>query len=180
MNQLEQKQFLQLARQAIKAEFDHTKCDTDFPGIGKKAATFVTLTKNGQLRGCIGCLEPIESLTESIKHNAINAAFNDYRFQPLTQGELNQVKIEISILSQPEAINFTDQDDLLSKIRPNIDGLILSADGKSATFLPQVWEDLPDKHQFIASLLEKARLSKNRFEQPGVKAQKYQVEHFCE
>ena len=121
-------------------------------------ASFVTLEKKGQLRGCIGMLEATRPLIEDIAENAYSAAFRDPRFPPVDENELQQMDIHLSILSPSEPISFTSEQDLISQIRPGIDGLILQEGTKSGTFLPSVWESLSKPEQFLKHLKQKARL----------------------
>jgi AmmeMemoRadiSam system protein A len=125
-----------------------------------KQACFVTLTKKGELRGCIGGLYPRQELWKDIVENSINAGFRDPRFSPLREGELKNIKIEISILSIPKKLEFKTPEELLKKINSN-HGIILQKRMSSATFLPQVWEQLPDKIEFLEHLSIKAGLSKD-------------------
>ena len=124
----------------------------------QKRATFVTLTIGGQLRGCIGMLEAVRPLAEDVAENAHAAAFEDPRFPPLTKTEFKKLEIHISVLSPPEKLEFSSEVDLLSKIRPGIDGLILQEGFRRGTFLPSVWEELPEKELFWAHLKLKAGL----------------------
>jgi uncharacterized protein len=133
-----------------------------FPEFNKIAATFVTLTIDGNLRGCIGSLEPRQSLYDDIVSNAHNAAFGDPRFSPLTNEEFKQTKIEISLLSSTSELEYDDFNDLKSKLIPNKHGVILKLHGHQATFLPQVWEQLPDFETFIYHLYLKAGLDINQ------------------
>jgi len=128
----------------------------DAPG-----AVFVTLTQSGQLRGCIGSLVAHRPLRDDVVQNAQAAAFGDPRFPTLRAGEFEGTDIEVSVLSEPEPMPFTSRDDALAQLRPGIDGVILSAGFHRATFLPQVWEELPDKEQFIGHLFRKAGLPSN-------------------
>jgi hypothetical protein len=122
------------------------------------AATFVTLTKDGALRGCIGSLSATRPVGEDVASNARAAAFQDPRFPKLKREEWPRCRVEVSLLSAPKPIAFADEAELLAQIRPGEDGLILEAEGKRATFLPQVWEGLPDKRQFLGELMKKAGL----------------------
>jgi len=121
-------------------------------------ASFVTLTVNGQLRGCIGSLEAHQPLIADVADNAYNAAFSDPRFPALQKNEYPQVTKHISVLSKPTPMHFTSEADLLRQIRPNIDGLILSDGWHRGTFLPAVWEDLPTPELFLQHLKLKAGL----------------------
>jgi AmmeMemoRadiSam system protein A len=141
---------------------------------------FVTLTKKGQLRGCIGYLDAREPVTEAVRHNAVNAAFHDPRFSPVKASELKDIDIEVSILSDPEALSYTDAGDLLVKLRPGIDGVIIRSGYHSATFLPQVWDQLPDKREFLAHLCLKAGLPSNEWEKGRLEVLTYQVQYFEE
>jgi AmmeMemoRadiSam system protein B/AmmeMemoRadiSam system protein A len=121
-------------------------------------ATFVTLTKEGILRGCIGSLQAERALAEDVAQNALGAAFHDPRFPAMTPAEWPQCRVEVSLLSTPKPLRFADEADLLERIRAGEDGLIIEADGKRGTFLPQVWEDLADKRLFLSHLMRKAGL----------------------
>lgn len=132
------------------------------PALQARGASFVTLTRNGALRGCIGSLRPQRPLGDDIVANAIAAATADPRFPPLTLAELGEVSIEVSVLSAPEFIDFASEDALLAQLRPGEDGLILFSGCRSATFLPQVWAQLPDPRDFLAALKEKAGLPAGR------------------
>ena len=145
-----------------------------------KRGTFVTLTINNQLRGCIGNLSSDKSIREGVQDNAVNAAFSDPRFPPLSRKELAAVDIEISLLTEPRPLEFKDADDLLAKLRPGIDGLIIRKGGRSATFLPQVWDQLPDKKLFLSHLCSKAGLPADAWRSPGLEVQVYQVQYFHE
>ncbi len=133
----------------VKAE-DYTK------ELQENGASFVTLKLNGELRGCIGTVEAWRSLVEDIAENAYNAAFRDPRFSPLTENELDGLELSISILTKPEPMTFTDEANLLEQIKPEIDGLVIEDKGKRGLFLPIVWEQLPEKRDFLAHLKLKA------------------------
>lgn len=142
--------------------------------------TFVTLKNQGNLRGCIGNLEPSGSLIDSIRRNSLSAAFHDHRFSPLSVEEFSGVEVEISILNPPEQLNYMDSSDLLEKIRPGIDGVILQHGKARATFLPQVWEQLPEPEAFLSQLCQKAGLLPSAWQnnQPDIFI--YQVQSFKE
>ena len=142
--------------------------------------TFVTLKVAGQLRGCIGSLAAEESILDGVKRNAVNAAFHDPRFSPLTVEEIEDVDIEISILTNPQPLEYTNGVDLISKLRVNVDGVILQKGRASATFLPQVWEQLPRPENFLSHLCVKAGLSANAWENTRLKISTYQVQYFEE
>ena len=124
--------------------------------LAQTAATFVTLTKDGKLRGCIGSLEAQRPLRDDVAANAVAAAFRDPRFPALTAEEWPKCRVEVSLLSRPKTIRFADEADLLAQVRAGEDGIILEHAGKRATYLPQVWEGLPDKLRFFAELKRKA------------------------
>ena len=126
--------------------------------LGQTGATFVTLMKEGRLRGCIGSLQAQRSLRDDVRENALAAAFRDPRFPALTLEEWPRCSVEISLLSRPKTMHFADEQDLLAQVRPGEDGIILEFAGKRATFLPQVWEGLPDRQRFFAELKRKAGL----------------------
>ncbi|MFO1361044.1 MAG: AmmeMemoRadiSam system protein B [Burkholderiales bacterium] len=131
----------------------------DEPWLREKRATFVTLTSGGRLRGCIGSLQPTRALGADVVANAANAALADRRFAPLKPDELAAVEMEVSLLSAPALVQFADADELVAQLRPGVDGVILAADGKRGTYLPQVWEQIPDPAQFLASLKQKAGIA---------------------
>ena len=178
---------LRLARATLEKKFGISSgeqrdlsASLDAEVFREKRGTFVTLTINGTLRGCIGNLAATVSVAESVRCNALYAAFNDHRFAPLTAEELSLVRIELSILTDAVPLAYADQKDLLGKLRPSIDGVILRKGGCSATFLPQVWEQLPDPESFLSHLCCKARLAPDawRHEHPDIEV--YQVQKFKE
>ena len=150
------------------------------PAFQEQRGTFVTLKIRNQLRGCMGCLTPSESILAGIQRNATNAAFNDPRFPPLTAPELAEAEIEISILTNPRELEYSDGSDLLKKLRPNIDGVIISKGMARATFLPQVWEQLPRTEDFLAHLCRKAGLSPDAWQEDEMGVAIYQVQYFHE
>lgn len=126
-------------------------------------ASFVTLHAHDLLRGCIGHLEAIQPLVADVAENAFSAAFRDPRFSPVTPPELNDLTLHISVLSKPEAITFSSEDDLIRQLRPGIDGLILRDAHHRGTFLPSVWESLPQPVEFLTQLKAKAGLPPNHW-----------------
>jgi len=146
----------------------------------ERHGVFVTLTIDNQLRGCIGSLSAEESVAMGVGRHAINAAFQDYRFTPVSQGELARIRIEVSILSEPQELVYSGAADLLKKLRPGIDGVILSAGRHSATFLPQVWEQLPRPADFLNHLCLKAGLARDIWQASAVGIMTYQVQHFSD
>ncbi len=145
------------------------------PEIAVPCATFVTLKKNAILRGCIGTLTTVRPLVEDVSHNAYAAAFSDPRFPPVEANELNELEIHISVLSPPEEIHFESEQDLISRLRPTIDGLILDDGSRKGTFLPSVWESLSNPTIFVKQLKEKAGMPENYWPD-SIKAYRYTVE----
>ncbi len=126
--------------------------------LAADGATFVTLRMGGELRGCIGTLEAHRALGADVRANAVAAAFRDPRFTPLTFGEFTATAIEVSVLGRSEPLPAVDERDALARLRPGVDGVILACGHRRATFLPQVWEQLPDPRAFLAALKRKAGL----------------------
>jgi AmmeMemoRadiSam system protein A len=162
----QQQQLLTLAKNSIQHGLSTGKPLplnlSDFPAeLTAQRATFVTLEKQGQLRGCIGLLSAVRPLAEDIAENAFSAAFQDPRFPPLAAHELAELEIHLSILSSSEPMTFSSEQDLLNQIQPNIDGLILQEGNLRGTFLPSVWQQLPDPNQFLRHLKQKAGLPSN-------------------
>lgn len=150
---------LPMARAAIAEELGSPHVRRDHPAwLDRPGAAFVTLTLDGQLRGCIGTLEAHRPLGEDVRANARNAAFEDPRFLPLGEEELDDVRIEVSVLSAPRPLDVTSEDQAVRVLRPGVDGVVLRSGRHRATFLPQVWEQLPDPHDFLAHLRRKAGL----------------------
>lgn len=176
---------LKVARQTIEQELFGRKGEPmggkDLTDIfNTRRGTFVTLTEKGNLRGCIGHIIPRETLIEGVRENAINAAFRDPRFPPLRAEEWRDVKIEVSILTDPRPLSYTDAQDLLEKVRPGIDGLIIKKGYYQATFLPQVWEQLPDRKEFLTHLCYKAGLDGDEWKKGDLEVSTYQVQAFEE
>ncbi len=151
------------------------------PRLKEPGAAFVTLhTRAGELRGCIGSLVAHRPLVEDVRENALAAAFHDPRFPPVSAAELDNIVIEISVLTPPQPLDFDGPDDLIRKLRPNVDGVIIERGWHRATFLPQVWEQLPEPEEFLAHLCYKAGLPVNAWRWPDLKVSIYQVEEFAE
>lgn len=155
------KTLLGIARAAIEARLFGTARTEDAQWLRQAGATFITLTRDGDLRGCIGSLQASRPLGDDVAENAVAAAFRDPRFTPMSAEEWPSVRVEVSLLSAPKPMRFADEADLLAQIRPGEDGLIVECDARRATFLPQVWETIPDKRQFLAHLVHKAGLPKD-------------------
>ena len=169
-----------LARAAIGESFDlEFDVDRNAHYLQNQAATFVTLKLRGQLRGCIGTLQAYRPLGEDVYENARAAAFRDPRFAPLNADEFDLLEIEVSLLSEPQTLSFDDEADALARLRPNIDGLVFQYRQHRSTFLPQVWEQLPDAREFMAHLKQKAGLSAN-FWAPEVNLKRYTVSKWNE
>jgi AmmeMemoRadiSam system protein A len=169
-----------LGKQVPQSKIDSLNAALADPCFQISCGTFVTLKINGQLRGCIGNLTSNESLVSGIRRNTINAAFHDPRFAPLSASELSLVEIEISILTEPQPLNYRDGADLLKKLRPDVDGVTICLGRASATFLPQVWEQLPDPQGFLANLCMKAGLAADAWKNRRLEVSTYQVQHFEE
>jgi AmmeMemoRadiSam system protein A len=181
----EGKHLVETARKTIqKALFNpKDKSEPDpasSPKFQEKRGTFVTLTINGALRGCIGHIIPQESLIEGVRVNAMNAAFRDPRFRPLNQTEFEKIRVEVSILTAPRPLPYTDANDLLAKLKPGTDGLIIRKGYHQATFLPQVWEQLPNKKDFLNHLCLKAGLAGDAWANDELEVHTYQVQAFEE
>jgi AmmeMemoRadiSam system protein B/AmmeMemoRadiSam system protein A len=169
-----------LAQQSIKHGLDHggplPVTLEDWPeSLQSLQASFITLKKNGDLRGCIGSLEATRPLVEDVAHNAYAAAFSDPRFSKVDQGEFLELHIHISILSPPEPITFGSQQELIDQLRPGIDGLILTEGNSRGTFLPSVWENIPQRNSFLQQLKRKAGLDPNYWS-PTVRVARYTTE----
>ena len=157
---------LEVARKAITATLEHHHVDVDIDddALKEQGAVFVTLTQNDALRGCIGSLVAYRPLIEDLIGNAQAAAFEDPRFLPLTAQELPLTKIEVSVLSTPKTLPYQNWNELRDKITPLEDGVILRLGNHQATFLPQVWEQLPDFEDFFQQLAQKAGIRENVFD----------------
>ena len=145
-----------------------------------KKGCFVTLTKKGQLRGCIGHIMPQAPLYKAIMDNARGAAVQDFRFAKVEPAELSEMEFEVSILTEPKPLEFNSPEDLLGKLRPHVDGVVLKISGRSSTFLPQVWAQLPDKEEFLNRLAMKGGSALSDWRKPGASVFVYQVEAFKE
>jgi AmmeMemoRadiSam system protein B/AmmeMemoRadiSam system protein A len=181
----DRKRLLELARTTIKkavhgdelAEPSAAETPAEF---AEQRACFVTLREGGQLRGCIGSIFPQEPLYSGVIHMARNAALNDFRFRPVRPEEVDHLEIEVSVLTVPRPLSFSSPKELLDKLRPGVDGVVLRFGPKEATFLPQVWAELPDKEQFLTHLSEKANLFPSAWKTTEAKVMVYQVEAFQE
>jgi len=176
---------LKLARQALEKGVCHDELpeinnETLSPHLREYGASFVTLTHQGNLRGCIGALEPHQSLAEDVREHAIAAALDDYRFHPVQPEELPGIQIEISRLTMPVSLDYDNSEDLLRSLRPGVDGVILRDSIRRATFLPQVWEKIPDAELFLSQLCMKMGASPDTWRHKKLRVEIYQVEEFHE
>lgn len=181
----EKQTLLRVAREAIENAVkgkvaSHINPTSLTQTLREQGSSFVTLTIHGELRGCIGALEAYQPLVEDVREHAIAAALEDPRFPPLTQLELNRIQIEVSRLTSPQELDYADPDDLLKKLRPHVDGVILKHGHRRATFLPQVWEKIPDPVEFLEQLCYKMGEQENLWRQAKLQVLIYQVEEFHE
>ena len=155
---------LGLAREVIISKFSNNKlCTSHPPVMDELGACFVTLKINGNLRGCIGSIIAHQPFIKDFVQNALNAAFKDPRFNPLTRDEADEISIDVSILSDPKPMTFADEQDLINQMVPGEDGIIIRDNGMQAVYLPCVWEEIPDKVMFLQSLKMKAGMLPNHF-----------------
>lgn len=176
---------LNIAREALENSVRGEALETinldELPDkLREKGASFVTLTIEGYLRGCIGGLEATCSLAEDVQQHAIAAAFNDYRFPPVRSDELDDITIEISYLTPPLPLIYKDPSDLLDRLRPGVDGVVIRDGMRRATFLPQVWEKIPEPEAFLNMLCQKMGTSPDLWQKKIVEVLTYQVEKFSE
>lgn len=182
----EEKQLLlELARQALQQgvsgrALPPIDLSTLPESLRQPGATFVTLTHHGELRGCVGTLEAYQPLAEDVREHAVAAALQDFRFPPVSADEVPGLEIEISWLTPPKPLEYSDAQDLMKRLRPGIDGVLLRDSIRRATFLPQVWEKLPDPAQFLDHLCMKMGLEANAWLYKKLNVYTYQVEEFHE
>ena len=179
----DQRTLLEIASQAVTATADGQPPDrlelSEYSlQVVKKGASFVTLTNQGVLRGCIGSIEARMPLAEDVQKHAVDAACRDYRFSPVSKDELDQLKVENSVLSRPVALTYKEPSLLPKKLRPGIDGVLLQSQKNRSTFLPQVWEKIPDPARFLTALCLKARLPADYWQREMLEIQTYQVFSF--
>ncbi|MFZ4623922.1 MAG: AmmeMemoRadiSam system protein A [Rhodoferax sp.] len=171
---------LPIARAAISTALHRPlQAQEDAPWLQQPGACFVTLTQQGQLRGCIGSLEARRSLLADVKANAVAAALHDPRFPSLTLAELADTQVELSLLSPMQPMQFRDEADALAQLRPGTDGVVFEFERHRSTFLPQVWEQLPNVAEFMAHLKNKAGLPAS-FWASGVRLHRYTVDKWKE
>lgn len=181
----ERKLLLHLARQALEQGVAGVQLEPlDLEGLPdalrEPCATFVTLTKGGALRGCVGTLEARQPLAEDVREHSVAAALQDYRFPPVSEEEVPELAIEISRLTAPQLLAYEEPVDLIMALRPGVDGVILRDGPRRATFLPQVWEKIPDPEVFLGYLCQKMGCDSERWRQGGLRVYTYQVEEFHE
>jgi AmmeMemoRadiSam system protein A len=185
LNEDEKQILLRLAREAIVCAVEGKALPaldrtTLTPALRDEGASFVTLTIQGRLRGCIGAIEPYQSLVDDVREHAIAAALEDFRFPTVQASELDKIEIEISRLTFPQQLEYSDGKDLLEKLRPHVDGVIIKDGYQRATFLPQVWEKIPDKTKFMDELCFKMGAAPDIWRKKHLDVLTYQVEEFCE
>lgn len=183
---LEEKNILlRMAREAIECgvrgkELPPLDESTLPPRLCEEGASFVTLTIDGELRGCIGALEPYQSLAEDVREHTVAAALEDPRFPAVSERELDRIRIEVSRLTRPVKIEYHDTSELLSRLRPRMDGVILRDASRRSTFLPQVWEKIPDPVEFLNNLCYKMGADPFLWQRKHLDVFVYQVEEFHE
>jgi AmmeMemoRadiSam system protein A len=180
-----QETLLALAREAVTVALERGRLPPlDLSAFAEElrrdGASFVTITKGGVLRGCIGSLEARRPLAEDVRENAVAAALRDPRFPPVTPPELEDLRFEVSVLSAPQPLEYEVTEDLLRRLRPGVDGVVIECGFNRATFLPQVWEKLPHHHLFLQQLCLKARLPQDAYRRGDLDVYTYQVEKFAE
>jgi AmmeMemoRadiSam system protein A len=180
----QQQQLLQVARESIEYGLGHRHAmpidaDAYDEQLLQQGGSFVTLDKKGALRGCIGTLQPYQPLVIDVAEHARAAAFSDPRFPPVGADELADIVISVSVLGNPDVIDFSDEEDLISQLRPLQDGLILEDGGARGTFLPAVWESLPEPRQFLQQLKRKAGLPLDYWSD-SLKISRYTTQSFSE
>jgi len=181
----EKQTLLRLARQGLEAAARKQTApapaaETLTPALERPGCSFVTLTEQGELRGCIGGLLAEEPLWRDVQHHAGQAALHDYRFIPVQPDELALIEIEVSVLTEPAPLDYASADDLLRRLRPGVDGVVLRQGGQRATFLPQVWESVPEPEQFLSLLCEKLGAAPNVWRRAHLEVETYQVTEFHE
>ena len=185
LSEEERKTLLRIARQALEAAVrgqaaPKIEAQAMSNRLQEPGAAFVTLTIGGMLRGCVGALEPYQSLAEDVKEHAVAAGLQDYRFPPVQPEELSQIEIEISRLTIPQPLNYTTPQSLPGYLRPGVDGVVLRDGMRRATFLPQVWEKLPDPVEFLEHLCAKMGADPRLWMRKKLEVLIYQVEEFHE
>jgi AmmeMemoRadiSam system protein A len=181
----EKQKLLQLARAALeravhRKDLESINLDTLPKRLQEPGASFVTLTKGTVLRGCIGSIKAAIPLAEDVRQHAVDAALHDYRFPPVKPEEVTDIEIEVSVLSSPKPLDYTRGEDLPELLKPGVDGVIIEKENHRATFLPQVWEKVPQGDRFLDMLCEKAFLPHNAWREGQLQVFTYQVTNFHE
>lgn len=181
----EKQTLLQLARAALdqavqRKDLRPIDLDSLPERLKTPGASFVTLTKGSVLRGCIGSIKATIPLAEDVRQHAVDAALHDYRFPPVKPEEVQDIEIEVSVLSSPKPLEYACGDDLPKLLEPGMDGVIIVKDNRRATFLPQVWEKVPRADRFLDMLCEKAFLPPNAWREGQLQVFTYRVECFHE
>jgi len=184
LSQNEKEVLLRLARQGLESAAHRRPLpDLDLSqlpqALQQPGASFVTLTKHEKLRGCIGTLSPDVALAQDVLQHGQDAAF-DYRFSPVRPEELDDIHIEVSVLTQPQPLRYDTPEDLLDRLHPGRHGVVLRSGRQRATFLPQVWEKVPDKEEFLGMLCRKALLPADAWKQQAIEIDVYHVIQFEE
>lgn len=183
LTQPEKDYLLDLAYRSVEAAANRrplpvVEGDLPYPRLMEPGASFVTLTIRGQLRGCIGTIQARLPLVQDVILHAADAALRDPRFPPVQPDEVPHIDVEVSVLTNPEPLQFETPEEIPSLLRPHVDGVILRLGNRRATFLPQVWEKLPDPEEFLNRLCEKAYLPTECWKSEPVEIATYQVESF--
>lgn len=181
----ERKILLRLARRALEAAVNRQPMPKIYTQemtkrLQEMGASFVTLTIQGMLRGCVGTLEPYQSLADDVSEHAVAAGLQDYRFPPVSAEELSQIEIEVSRLTIPQPLPYTTPEGLVESLHPGIDGVVLRDGIRRATFLPQVWDKLPDPVEFLDHLCAKMGADPGLWRRKKLDVLVYQVEEFHE
>lgn len=185
LNPIEQEQLLTIARQALESavrgdSLPEINLDALPSALRELGASFVTLTINGRLRGCIGTLDAYQPIAMDVQEHAMAAALQDLRFPMVKPAELPHIHIEVSVLTPRTLLAYDSPEDLIAKLRPHIDGVILQHGSRKATFLPQVWEKLPDPQAFLSHLCMKMGASEDLWRKKPLEVYIYQVLEFHE
>lgn len=181
----DKRRLLQVARQGLQAAVNgqlapELEAAWRTPALERSGSSFVTLTEHGELRGCIGGLVAEQPLWRDVQQRAGQAALRDYRFVPVQPVELPDIEIEVSVLTPTEALDYDSPDDLLRRLRPHVDGVVLRQGMNRATFLPQVWNTVPEPAEFLSMLCQKLGARPDAWRQSHLDVEIYQVEEFRE
>jgi uncharacterized protein len=181
----EKRALLGLARQALEhgvhgESLPRLDLQALSPALRSYGASFITLTAGGGLRGCVGTLAPSRPLAEDVRRNALGAALQDYRFPPVLPEELPGIRIEVSRLTVPTPLEYRTPEELLARLQPGLDGLVLGDGQHQATFLPQVWQKVASGEEFLAQLCLKMGLAADAWREKQLAARVYRVEEFHE